>query len=101
MTYRPPLNKWEDPGNQATRQPIRRFLHHVLPAGYHRVRRFGWLHPVAETRRENVELLLGKTEIASADTAVDPPLDAIDDNWSFFSSSIFTEGAFSPYHLIR
>ena len=24
---------------------LRRFLQHVLPRGFHRVRRFGWLHP--------------------------------------------------------
>ena len=24
---------------------LRRFLQHVLPSGFHRVRRFGWLHP--------------------------------------------------------
>ena len=28
---------------------IRRFLQHVLPARFHRVRRFGWLHPAATT----------------------------------------------------
>ena len=58
---------------------IRRFLQHVLPAGYHRVRRFGWLHPAAKTRREGVELLLGKAEITLADTAADPPLDAVEE----------------------
>ena len=58
---------------------IRHFLQHVLPAGYHRVRRFGWLHPAAKTRRERVELLLGKAEITLADTAADPPLDAVEE----------------------
>jgi hypothetical protein len=58
---------------------IRRFLQHVLPAGYHRVRRFGWLHPAAKTRRERVELLLGNAEITLADTAADPPLDAVEE----------------------
>jgi len=58
---------------------IRRFLQHVLPAGYHRVRRFGWLHPAAKTRRERVELLLGKAEITLADRAADPPLDAVEE----------------------
>ena len=58
---------------------IRRFLQHVLPAGYHRVRRFGWLHPAAKARRERVELLLGKAEITLADTAADPPLDAVEE----------------------
>jgi hypothetical protein len=58
---------------------IRRFLQHVLPAGYHRVRRFGWLHPAAKARRQRVELLLRQQEIAPADTALDPPLDAIEE----------------------
>jgi len=58
---------------------IRRFLQHVLPAGYHRVRRFGWLHPAAKTRRERVEVLLGNAEITLADTAADPPLDAVEE----------------------
>lgn len=58
---------------------IRRFLQHVLPAGYHRVRRFGWLHPAAKTRRERVELLLGQAEITPAHMQLDPPLDAIEE----------------------
>lgn len=31
---------------------IRRFLQHVLPAGFHRVRRFGWWHPVRYAHRQ-------------------------------------------------
>jgi hypothetical protein len=57
---------------------IRRFLQHVLPAGYHRVRRFGWLHPAAKARRQRVELLLGQAEITPALMQLDPPLDAIE-----------------------
>jgi hypothetical protein len=37
---------------------LRRFLQHVLPAGTHRVRYFGWLHPSAKKRRLLVETLL-------------------------------------------
>jgi hypothetical protein len=37
---------------------IRRFLQHVLPAGFHRVRRFGWLHPSAKAKRERIQGLL-------------------------------------------
>jgi hypothetical protein len=58
---------------------IRRFLQHVLPAGYHRVRRFGWLHPAAKARRQRVELLLGQAEITPALMQLDPPLDAIEE----------------------
>ncbi len=37
---------------------LRRFLQHVLPAGFHRVRRFGWLHPAARVKRNRVRALL-------------------------------------------
>lgn len=37
---------------------LRRFLQHALPAGTHRVRYFGWLHPSAKRRRLIVETLL-------------------------------------------
>lgn len=35
-----------------------RFLQHALPAGTHRVRYFGWLHPSARKRRHIVQTLL-------------------------------------------
>ena len=37
-----------------------RFLQHVLPAGYARVRTFGWLHPAAKVRGNRVRALLGQ-----------------------------------------
>jgi hypothetical protein len=37
---------------------MRRYLQHVLPAGVHRVRYFGWEHPAAGRRRRIVETLL-------------------------------------------
>ena len=37
---------------------LRRFLQHVLPAGFHRVRRFGWLHPAGRARLKRVRALL-------------------------------------------
>jgi hypothetical protein len=37
---------------------MRRYLQHVLPAGVHRVRYFGWEHPAAHHRRRQVECLL-------------------------------------------
>jgi len=37
---------------------IRRFLQHILPQGYHRVRCFGWLHPAAKVRANRVRALL-------------------------------------------
>jgi len=37
---------------------LRRFLQHVLPASFHRVRRFGWLHPGARAKLKRVRALL-------------------------------------------
>ena len=37
---------------------LRRFLQHVLPAGFHRVRRFGWLHPGGRSKLKRVRALL-------------------------------------------
>jgi hypothetical protein len=37
---------------------IRRFLQHVLPLHFHRVRRFGWLHPAQRVQLKRVRALL-------------------------------------------
>jgi len=37
---------------------LRRFLQHVLPASFHRVRRFGWWHPGARAKLKRVRALL-------------------------------------------
>jgi len=37
---------------------LRRFLQHVLPGGFHRVRRFGWLHPGGRAKFKRVCALL-------------------------------------------
>ena len=37
---------------------LRRFLQHVLPTGFQRVRHFGWLSPAAKRRRERISALL-------------------------------------------
>lgn len=42
---------------------IRRFLQHVLPAGFHRVRRFGWLHPGGRKKLNRVRALLGQSPV--------------------------------------
>jgi hypothetical protein len=61
---------------------VRRFLQHVLPAGFHRVRRFGWLHPAARAKLNRVRALLHQapllTEAERAawqppDEALEPP----------------------------
>jgi|GEM_PF-6723579 len=45
---------------------LRRYLQHVPPAGQHRVRYFGWLHPSAKARLRRVETLLAKPIIVAA-----------------------------------
>lgn len=37
---------------------LRRFLQHVLPQGFHRVRRFGWLHPGGRRKANRARALL-------------------------------------------
>lgn len=37
-----------------------RFLQHILPSGFARVRTFGWLHPAAKVRGNRVRALLGQ-----------------------------------------
>ncbi|HEX3156622.1 MAG TPA: transposase [Candidatus Angelobacter sp.] len=45
---------------------IRRFLQHVLPKGFCRVRLFGWLHPAGKVRGNRVRALLQEAPILSA-----------------------------------
>ncbi|HEX7597793.1 MAG TPA: transposase [Polyangia bacterium] len=45
---------------------LRRFLQHVLPAGFHRVRRFGWLHPGGRAKLKRVRALLHLPPLLSA-----------------------------------
>jgi Putative transposase/Transposase zinc-binding domain len=42
-----------------------RFLQHILPRGYARVRTFGWLHPAAKVRANRVRALLGQRPLLS------------------------------------
>ena len=51
---------------------LRRYLQHVLPAGQHRVRYFGWLHPAAKARRAIVETLLAAPLVVRATPAATP-----------------------------
>ena len=39
---------------------LRRFLQHVLPQGFHRVRQFGWLHPGGRKKLNRVRALLNQ-----------------------------------------
>jgi Putative transposase/Transposase zinc-binding domain len=45
---------------------LRRFLQHVLPANFHRIRRFGWLHPAGRDKLKRVRGLLKIAPLLSA-----------------------------------
>jgi len=51
---------------------LRRFLQHVLPRGFHKVRSFGWLHPRALSRFLLVQSLLA-VPLWLSPPAADPP----------------------------
>jgi hypothetical protein len=42
---------------------LRRFLQHVLPSGYHRVRVFGWFHPASRQKLNRVRALLQQSPL--------------------------------------
>jgi len=42
---------------------IRRFLQHILPSGFHRVRLFGWLHPAGRNNLNRVRALLNQAPL--------------------------------------
>ena len=42
---------------------LRRFLQHVLPGGYHRVRLFGWFHPASRQKLNRVRALLKQSPL--------------------------------------
>ena len=54
-----------------------RFLQHILPRAYARVRTFGWLHPAAKVRANRVRALLGQQPLLTPaeDKAWNPPPD--------------------------
>jgi hypothetical protein len=53
---------------------LRRFLQHVLPKGFQRVRSYGWLSPAAKTRWERILALLDWKPAALPASPVVPPL---------------------------
>jgi len=52
-----------------------RFLQHILPRSFARVRTFGWLHPAAKVRANRVRALLGQQPLLTAaeEQAWNPP----------------------------
>jgi len=57
----------------AAHEFLRRFLQHVLPQGFHKVRAFGWLHPLAVARLRLVQSLLAVPLWLSPPAAATPP----------------------------
>lgn len=45
---------------------LRRFLQHVLPSGYHRVRLFGWFHPASRQKLNRVRGLLKQSPVLTS-----------------------------------
>jgi hypothetical protein len=66
---------------------LRRFLQHVLPSGFHRVRRFGWLHPAGRRAFNRVRALLHQSPVLTqaeratwlGEIELEPPDPAPDD----------------------
>jgi hypothetical protein len=58
---------------------LRRFLQHVLPRGFHRVRRFGWWHPGGRAKLKRVRALLRQAPVLTAaeQAAWQPPADDV------------------------
>jgi hypothetical protein len=52
---------------------IRRFLQHVLPRGFARVRHFGWLSAAAVKRWRRIETLLDRSAVAASPSRVAAP----------------------------
>jgi hypothetical protein len=52
-----------------------RFMQHILPRGFARVRTFGWLHPAAKIRANRVRALLRQAPLLTPDEhqAWNPP----------------------------
>ena len=72
--------RYTDPATHEPRQCtleagefLRRYLQHVLPAGQHRVRYFGWMHPAAKARRAIVDTLLAVVIVVRAKPDAPPP----------------------------
>ena len=73
--------KYKDSGDQQWRtlrldalEFLRRFLQHVLPKGFQRIRHFGWLAPAAKARWERILALLDYTPTVPALTISLVPL---------------------------
>jgi hypothetical protein len=51
--------------NLTPEEVLRRFLQHILPSGYHRVRLFGWFHPASRKKLNRVRALFREPPLLS------------------------------------
>ena len=58
FSYKDSKDGQRKPATVTPEEFIRRFLQHVLPAGFQRVRYFGWLSPAAKAKRQRIFALL-------------------------------------------
>ena len=58
FTYKDSKDGQWKPATVPPQEFIRRFLQHVLPRGFQRVRYFGWLSPAAKAKRQRIFALL-------------------------------------------
>ena len=61
FTYRPSGTSSYKPMRVSAEEFIRRFLQHVLPSGFQKVRHFGFAHPRAKTNWEWLSMLVTVT----------------------------------------
>ncbi len=61
FTYRPSGTSSYKPLPVSAEEFIRRFLQHVLPSGFQKVRHFGFAHPRAKTQWEGLSMLVTVT----------------------------------------
>jgi Putative transposase/Transposase zinc-binding domain len=73
FTYRESENGRTRPGTVSAPEFLRRFLQHVLPRGFQRVRYFGWLSPAAVRRWTRLQTLLDWRPAAVPSKSSPPP----------------------------
>jgi hypothetical protein len=72
--YRAPERRRRRVMRRATGEFIRRFLLHVLPDGFHRIRHYGFLASAARRRCvATIRALLGASPVAAAPSETTPP----------------------------
>jgi hypothetical protein len=65
FTYRDSTTRRQNTCTLASEEFLRRFLQHVLPKGFQRVRHYGWLGPAAKQTFARISVLLAVSVTAS------------------------------------